>query len=179
MKTRLFAPLGMNSTALDRSADIVPGRASGYDRLTADQIGWINTNLVDMSVPFAAGAMRSSVGDLLAWSHALIHGKVLRPESYAEMITPARLIDGSLPTQPTKDGARRPIRYGLGVFLAGEGGETEISHGGAIDGFTASLFSLSGPDVSVAALVNTSPSAHLPFKEVERIVRAETEPPAR
>lgn len=173
LKTRLFAPLGMNSTALDRSADIVPGRASGYDRLTAEQIGWVNTNPVDMSVPFAAGAMRSSVGDLVIWSHALTHGKVLRPESYKEMTTPVRLSDGSLPTQLTKDGTRREVHYGMGIFLAGEGREAEISHGGAIDGFTASLFSLVGSDVSVAALVNTSPSAHLPFKEVEDIVRAE------
>ncbi|MBA4010769.1 MAG: hypothetical protein C0481_02780 [Phenylobacterium sp.] len=175
MTTRLFGPLGMNSTALDRSADVVPGRASGYDRMTAEQIGWINTNPVDMSVPFAAGAMRSSVGDLLTWSHALTHEKVLHPESYREMTTSVRLADGSLPTQLTKNGTRRPVHYGMGVFLAGEGKKAEISHGGAIDGFTASLFSLIGPDVSVATLVNTSPSNHLPFKEVEGIVRGEVE----
>lgn len=173
LKVRLFDPLGMSATALDRSADLVAGRAAGYDRLKVEQTGWVNTNPVDMSVPFAAGAMRSSVRDLLVWSHALTHGKVLRPESYIQMTTPARLNDGSLPTRTSKDGTKRPVRYGMGLFLAGEGRELELSHGGAIDGFTASLLTLTGADVTVAMLVNTSPSPHLPFKHVEEAVRAE------
>src|SRR5690606_34281391 len=33
---RIFEPLGMKDTALDDAREIVPGRASGYDRLKAD-----------------------------------------------------------------------------------------------------------------------------------------------
>lgn len=96
----------------------------------------------------------------------------LRPESYIQMTTRSRLDDGSLPTRASKDGAKRPIRYGMGLFLAGEARDLELSHDGAIDGFTASLTTMTGADVTVAMLVNTSPSAHLPFKTGNRSCQA-------
>ncbi|WP_312161780.1 serine hydrolase domain-containing protein [Phenylobacterium sp.] len=173
LKARIFDPLGMNATAMDDARDVVPHRASGYDRLKAEAPGYANAREVSMSVPFAAGAMRSSAVDLLVWGHALTHGRVLKAESYRQMITPVRLKDGSLPVRTRADGTRRSISYGLGVWIDGPADRPNLSHDGAIDGFTGTLSIFTGPDVVVAGLVNTSPSQHLPFGKVIEAVKAE------
>lgn len=173
LKARIFAPLGMKDTALDDALEVVPDRASGYDRVKADVPGYANARPVDMSVPYAAGAMRSTVGDLLIWSDALTHGRVLSPESYEQMITPGRVPGGGLPLRTLRDGSTRTISYGLGVELAGAPGALQIVHGGAIDGFTSDLKIYVSRDVAVAVLVNTSPSSHLPFAKVGQAIERE------
>lgn len=161
LKARIFDPLRMTSTALDSSEDVVPHRAAGYDRLKVETPGYINTHQISMSVPFAAGAMRSTVGDLVRWADALTHGRVLKPASNQQMITPVRLNDGKLSS------------YGMGIFVSGAPTHPNLSHDGAIDGFTSTLAIYTGPDVEVAALVNTSPSSHLPFRDVTAAVKAD------
>src|SRR5690606_26718074 len=73
LRTRIFGPLKMADTALDDGRDVVPNRAAGYDRLRADSPGYVHARAISMSIPFGAGALRSTVGDLLIWSHALAH----------------------------------------------------------------------------------------------------------
>ena len=173
LKVRIFVPLGMKDTALDDARDVVPGRASGYDRLKADAAGYANARPVDMSVPYAAGAMRSTVRDLLVWSDALIHDRLLSADSHREMTTPARLADGSLPLLTRRNGSTRPASYGLGVEISGKPEAQVIKHGGAIDGFTSDLKIYVGQDVAVVALVNTSPSPHLPFARIDQAIGRE------
>jgi CubicO group peptidase (beta-lactamase class C family) len=177
VKTRLLDPLGMSHTAFDDERALVPGRASGYDRLKVETSGYINTRTVSMSVPFAAGAMRSTVTDLLIWSDALHHGRVLKPDSYRQMTTPARMNDGTQASMLKPDGTRQVIGYGMGLSVSGDPAAPELAHDGAIDGFTSMMTTLTGPDVVLAVLVNTSPSEHLPFDGVISAVKAEVIPP--
>jgi len=141
---RLFGPLGMTHTALDDDRAVAPGRASGYD-LLAGRAGFVNAATVSMSTAFAAGALRSSVGDLLIWSHALTHGDVLRPEYYRQMVTPAHLNDGTRPMAFTdRQGKTYSNDYALGIVASGDPAHPELTHGGAIDGFTSSLTIFTG-----------------------------------
>lgn len=173
LKTRIFGPLGMNDTALDDSRDVVPRRAAGYDRAKVEEPGYLNARTVSMKVPFAAGAMRSSMPDLVKWSHALTHGEVLRPESWREMITPARLADGGPAFQLAPDGTRWPVSYGLGIAVRDGNGPARIGHDGAIDGFTAAVTTWPDSDLTIAIAVNTSPSEHLPFDRITQAIEAE------
>ncbi|MGD0879003.1 MAG: serine hydrolase domain-containing protein [Anaerolineales bacterium] len=50
---------------------------------------------LNVSAIFAAGGLCSTASDLLDWMDALSSGKVVSPDSYREMITPALLPDGS------------------------------------------------------------------------------------
>lgn len=175
LEARIFAPLGMKDTALDNALDVVPHRASGYDRMKADVPGYANARPVDMSVPYAAGAMRSTVHDLLVWSDAMTHGRVLSPKSYEQMTTAARVAGGGLPLRRRRDGSAQPVSYGLGVELAGGPDALQIVHGGAIDGFTSDLKIFASRDAAVAVLVNTSPSQHLPFAKVGQAIGLELE----
>ena len=102
---------------------------------------------VDMSVPFAAGALCSTASDLARWSHLLATGRVILPASYATMTTPGRLADNTL------------TPYGLGVFLGKQLGRPAVSHTGAITGFQSSLIYFSEHEIGVAVIINALPSA--------------------
>ncbi|MDQ3070560.1 MAG: serine hydrolase [Acidobacteriota bacterium] len=75
---------------------------------------------------YAAGAICSTVDDLITWLQALHGGKVMTPKSYVEMITPTRLSDGT------------STRYAMGL-AAGEdrGGMRFIGHDGGGFGFSS------------------------------------------
>ncbi|TAJ39732.1 MAG: hypothetical protein EPO54_12745 [Brevundimonas sp.] len=161
-----------NRCALDDDRALASGRASGYDRLVAEKPGYVNAHTVSLNIPFAAGAMRSTVVDLLIWSQALSHGQVLKDDSYRQMLTAARLNDGARASYTDENGDH-PIDYALGIGVTETLAGPVVSHDGAIDGFTSSLTIFTGPDLAVAILVNTSPSAHLPFDDVMEAIRGD------
>ncbi|HET8825936.1 MAG TPA: hypothetical protein VFM77_12455, partial [Terriglobales bacterium] len=102
------------------SEEIILHRASGYERSAA---GFHNARYYDMSIPFAAGALYSTVGDLQLWDEAL----------YGERLLPTRLRD--LLFKPNLQN----YGYGWGILIPAAGspyaGEAIPMHGGAIFGF--------------------------------------------
>jgi hypothetical protein len=83
----------------------------------------------------------------VTWLKALHGGKVLQPESYAEMTTQAKLNDGTA------------VMYGLGIKV-GENyrGLKFIGHGGTAPGFRADAAWYPEAQMAVVVLVNTSPT---------------------
>jgi CubicO group peptidase (beta-lactamase class C family) len=144
LKTKIFEPLGMTrSMYCDHGAN-VPRRAHGYHRFPN---GIQRAVVLPYSLVFAPGAVCSTAGDLVTWLQALHGGKVLSPESYAEMTTQARLEDGTA------------VMYGLGIKV----GETYrglevIGHGGTAPGFRADATWYPDVQLAVVVLVNTSPT---------------------
>ena len=120
LKDRIFIPLGMHDSGYSHAEKILPHRANGYER-SGD--GLKNGRFYDMSIPFAAGAMYSTVRDLLLWDQAL----------YGERLLPTNLRD--LLFKPNLDN----YGFGWGILIPKEGspyaGETILMHGGAIFGF--------------------------------------------
>ena len=140
--------------------------------MVAEKPGYVNAHTVSLNIPFAAGAMRSTVVDLLIWSQALSDGQVLKDDSYRQMLTAARLNDGARASYTDENGDH-PIDYALVIGVTETLAGPVVSHDGAIDGFTSSLTIFTGPDLAVAILVNTSPSAHLPFDDVMEAIRGD------
>lgn len=97
--------------------------------------------LISMTVPHAAGALVSTVDDLLKWNLALHQGRVLKHPDYVQMITPV--------------GKAREAKYGYGIELSTVQGHPILEHGGRIFGFESMLEYLPGPDISVIVLQNT------------------------
>src|SRR4029453_9425874 len=64
VREQMLTPLGMTSTGYDRPGAILPHRASGYSRQGE---AMVNAAYLDMSIPHAAGALYSTVEDLLIW----------------------------------------------------------------------------------------------------------------
>jgi D-alanyl-D-alanine carboxypeptidase len=135
---RFFGPLEMEATMMGKWGRIISNRASGYS-------GWggefSNAPSVSMTQPFAAGALVSTVEDLMKWVHGLATGEVLSAESWETMTTRGALEDG------------KAIPYGCGVFVKRLAGRSAIRHGGGIKGFRSELiyFPKSGHTVVVLA----------------------------
>jgi CubicO group peptidase (beta-lactamase class C family) len=97
-----------------------------------------------MSQPYAAGAICSTVGDLVKWNRALHTGKVVSGESYALMTTP----EGAA--------AKGPLKYGFGLGRDTIGGRPVITHGGGIHGFSSANAWVPSAELSVTVLANSS-----------------------
>jgi CubicO group peptidase (beta-lactamase class C family) len=61
LREAILDPLGMKDTGYDHAATILPGRASGYSR-SGD--GLVDAEYLDMSQPYAAGSLYSTVLDM-------------------------------------------------------------------------------------------------------------------
>src|SRR5439155_5735207 len=84
VRERIYQPLGMKHSGYDHPATILPNRAAGYARS--------GTNLVNcvpfaMDTPHAAGALCSTVGDLLIWDQALYSERVASASALEAMYT--------------------------------------------------------------------------------------------
>jgi CubicO group peptidase (beta-lactamase class C family) len=114
LQQNIFTPLVMHDSGCDRNSMILPRRASGY---TPGPHGLENSGYIDMTVPFSAGELYSTTGDLLRWQQALFGGKLLNPASFKKMTTPFK------------------ENYGFGLEIQTIKGRERISHGGGINGF--------------------------------------------
>jgi D-alanyl-D-alanine carboxypeptidase len=152
---RLFKAAGLEETAVDNAATIVDGRASGYDHHEGRRFE--NTSFISMTLPGAAGSIRSTGMDLCRWHHALLGGRLLTAESLKEMMTPIRLKDGTLPRvtlSPALNVQPSDMSYGFGLGMGQFNGRHFITHPGNINGFTAELRSFPTERISVACLFN-------------------------
>jgi CubicO group peptidase (beta-lactamase class C family) len=141
LEKSFFGPLGMTNTGYDFNRPIVPNRAAGYDLDSNGEL--INAPYLDMSAPFAAGAIHSTTEDMLIWDQALLTDIVLSQESRDKMFTPYMADCG----------------YGWGIKNVM--GHKVISHDGGTDGFATS-FSRWVDDGFCVAIFSNNVSAPVP-----------------
>lgn len=139
VEKHIFAPLGMKDSGYDVSTAVLRHRASGY-KPTKD--GWKNADYLDMTLPYAAGSLYSTVDDLLIWDRALADGKILTPASRQAMFTDYG------------------HQYGFGWQIDADAGHERVGHGGGINGFSTGIsrYPKDGVVAIVLANYNGSPS---------------------
>ena len=147
----LLAPLGMDDTGSDAAGD-TPGLVMGYGTFPE---GLTPQPLANVSVVVGAGALHSTMDDLLTWNRALHNGKVLSPFSYAQMLR-----DHAPADQPNVRG-RPPRDWGYGVFVDSLGQrvspsfpERQIYHTGSWSGFRNMVTYEPQTDTTVVVLGN-------------------------
>jgi CubicO group peptidase (beta-lactamase class C family) len=138
LRKRIFQPLGMQDTGLDTDELILPKRAQGY---SPGKEGLVHARSESMTVPWAAGSIYSTTGDLLRWERGLFGGKVLNDASLAAMTTAGK---GD---------------YGLGVGVVQQDGIKIIQHGGGIEGFNTQLTYVPDRRITVVVLSNVNGAA--------------------
>ena len=138
LEERIFGPLGMKDTGLDADELVLPRRAEGYE---PGGKGLVYARSESMTVPWAAGSLYSTTGDLLRWEQGLFGLKLLNAASLKRMTTPGK---GD---------------YGLGVFVHSEDGVTVVDHGGGIEGFTTELRYAPERKVAIVVLSNVNGTA--------------------
>ena len=143
VEKRIFEPLGMTRSMYCNSSESVPRRASGYG-MRPGFPGRVPPIL--HTATYAAGAICSTAEDLTAWLQALHGGKALTPKSYAEMITPSTLDDGT------------PLRYSMGLFVGEDSrGLRYIGHDGGGFGFSSVTRWYPDGRLAVVVLTNSEP----------------------
>lgn len=140
LRARLFEPLGMNDTRYETWGELIPRRIPGYARTNDGVIR--NSEPGSLTQAYAAGAIRSTVDDLLRWQLAMERGEVLRPETWRRAHQPYRLADG------------RSTGYGYGWFVATVGGRGSVEHGGDINGFSSNGLWMPSERLHVIVLSN-------------------------
>lgn len=155
LEETFFRPLGMRESHYLYNDPIVPNRAEGY---RVEDGVLLNDEPLSMHLPFAAGALGSSVLDLVRWIVALGSGDVVGPDGLATMTTRRHLPGGD------------EIGYGLGLAVGEMAGRLKISHGGGINGFLSQLSWYPDDEVIVAVLSNSTSAEPGPLEA--RIARA-------
>jgi CubicO group peptidase (beta-lactamase class C family) len=78
LQENIFTPLQMHNTGYDASYKVLPKRASGNETWN---LVYQNASYMDRSIPYAAGALYSTAGDLALWDQALYTDKLLSASS--------------------------------------------------------------------------------------------------
>lgn len=139
MKKRIFDPAGLTRTVAG-DAEGMTDRAEGY-QVKNDQI--VAANKIHMSVPYAAGNIRSTANDLVKWHEALKGTAILSEASKKKLYTPDK-----------QD-------YAYGWAVKKKDGKTIIGHGGGIDGFLTDYVRVIEDDLVIVVwnnAMNASPS---------------------
>jgi D-alanyl-D-alanine carboxypeptidase len=154
LDAQFFKPLGLRQTSYCPSKTTDPAFALGYSK---GPNGTTRAQFLDLSHPFAAGALCSTVGDFAKWQRALDAGKVVSAASYTLMTTADTLNSG------------RRITYGFGLVPGMFDGHKTISHTGGINGFaTAEIFV---PDDNLSIVVFTNYDNESPQALVQNLLR--------
>ncbi|HUO17997.1 MAG TPA: serine hydrolase [Verrucomicrobiae bacterium] len=146
LKENILAPVGMNDSGYDHSEEILAKRASGY-QLELDGIV-ANAPFLDMSLPYAAGSLYSTVEDLYKWDQALYTDRLVSDALKQRLFTP------------------NLNNYGYGWDIrtipadAPGGGQTVISHEGGINGFNVLEVRYVG-DHDLIVIFNNTPGVDL------------------
>lgn len=140
LKENILDPAGMKSTGYDHHNTIIPKRASGYTK-TPD--GYTNALYLDMSIPYAAGSMYSTVEDLYLWDQTLYTDKLLSAQSKALMYKPflEEYAYGWVITNASFKQNDKPVPV--------------ITHGGGINGFTTIIVRYPNEKNLIVLLDNT------------------------
>ncbi len=116
----IFDPVGMHDTGYDSTLPLLSKRAAGYDKTFEGK--YRNTTYIDMTLPYSAGSLYSTVEDLYKWDQALYGEKILSAASKQRMFTPGL------------------SHYGYAWDITKRDGVTIIEHGGGINGFNTIIW---------------------------------------
>jgi CubicO group peptidase (beta-lactamase class C family) len=138
LQKTVFGPLGMHP--IDQDLAIGRDYPVGYRRNALGPVrvetpaapGWL----------YAAGELAMSAPDLARWDIARMNRELLPADDWAEQEKAVKLADGS------------STGYGLGVFVADEGGRRKIEHGGEAVGFLSENIVYPEEKSAIVVLVN-------------------------
>ena len=141
LKSNIFGPLGMANSGYDSATPLIKERASGY-QIKDGRIA--NADFIDMTIPYAAGGIYSTVEDMYRWNEALAQsGKLLSAESLKQMFT------------EYPEAVNQGQHYGYGVVISRQKfGKLLYYHGGGVEGFSSSIQRYRAERVCIIILSN-------------------------
>ncbi|WP_111880021.1 serine hydrolase [Aequorivita sp. CIP111184] len=144
LQEKIFDPQNMKNSGYDHHSTILKKRATGYEMKGSQPE---NSPYIDMSTPYAAGSLYSTVEDLYVWDQALYTEKLL-PKKYMDM-----MYQKYIPAFGNFYG------YGwmIGIMTIGNTKDSTqiIGHGGGINGFNTLITRIPKEKSTIILLNNT------------------------
>jgi CubicO group peptidase (beta-lactamase class C family) len=147
LKENIFDPLGMKNSGYDHWGTILSKRATGYTR---SGHGFQTAPYLDMSIPYAAGSLYSTVEDLYLWDQALYGEKILSAKSKDLMFKP-NLSNYGYGFVITKATLAPPTKLAVPV----------IQHNGGINGFNTVIVRMTNDKRLIVLLDNAEDGQYL------------------
>jgi len=138
----IFKPLAMLNTYYDKPLTIIKRRARGYEPYNG---GIINAQYISTSQPYAAGALASTVDDLLIWNPALDNNTLIKAETFERAKRPFTFNNGAA------------SHYGYGWRISDYRDSQISEHGGGINGFICHALRAEPERILVLILTNGMP----------------------
>jgi len=154
LENRIFENLGMTETVFLNEGTTIPGDSpQGYYAGEVDSLMYNMTEVLDISMAWAAGSIVSSMADMQKYLNALVDGDLLSSE-----MQQLRL---SCQNQVTE----KPIKYGLGMADY----QKFFGHNGSFPGFTTSCYKSPDKDCSIIIFFNCQLDENVPDMLFEEI----------
>ena len=146
VQKNIFEKAGMSNTGSLPEANNVPIRSVGYMRSNGK---WVSNSDTLPWRASSAGGGYSTVGDLYRFAEALVGGKLIKPELFAEMTS-----------VQAGAGERAPGEgYGFGMMVANEPQGKRFGHGGGAPGMNGDLRVYPKTNTVIVVLANLDPPA--------------------
>ncbi len=161
IENNIFSKLSMNNSGYDNDIQLIKDRARGYT-FDKESKKILNCDYIDMSVPYAAGGLYSTVEDLFLWNNLLFKGEII-PKNVLDNLIKSHVNTGN------------EIMYGYGVCInninINNKVRKKVFHGGGIPGFFSMNNYYFDEDVQLIMLSNiTSDYFWEAVSEIESIV---------
>lgn len=140
IEKNIFAKLGMKNSYYGSKGEIIPNRASGYKSINNK---FENADYLSMTIPYAAGSLMSCVDDMLVWSEAIHHNKLISEKSKQLAFSPNKTNNGEV------------IYYGYGWGINEIDNIQTLEHSGGIFGYTTFGLYVPKENLYVIVLTNT------------------------
>lgn len=174
LKKNIFHKAKMRYTEVEYSFNSKPSWAQGYKLINTNDTTFSKPDSITM--PFAAGALRSNSTDLLKFVDALFNGELIK-QSTLQLMTKYAVTNSGLPVYDAMfypNGANAPKRpdyikkygYGLGFSLMEVYGQPLVWHNGSISGFSSNLIYMPNTKTTVVLLSNTEKGSATIWQEV-------------
>jgi CubicO group peptidase (beta-lactamase class C family) len=136
LRQNIFEPVQMENTGYDHEDGSL---AVGY---TGFHARWEKPDDLDMTLPFAAGGLYSTVEDLYRCDQALYTEQLISQESLNVMFTPHAML------------SNLGMSYGYGWFVQEVNNRLVLSHSGGIEGFATEMRRYPDDKVTIIILSN-------------------------
>jgi len=152
LKNKIFIPLGMKDTGLERQSMLVEKAAQGH---YLGFQGYLKADYIDIDNAFSAGAIYSTVDDLYKWDQALYGDQLIKKKPREKYFTPL-----------LKNYA---CGWSIGYYLPESGSDslTVHYHSGNIQGFNTIINRIPEDSITVILLANIGKA---PLKEMTQAI---------
>lgn len=116
LQENILIPLGMTNSGYEHSDKVYENKAKGYTTSFGE---FQPARFLEMTIPYSAGSMYSTTGDMFKWDQALYGEKILSAASKEKIFTPVLNNYGygwQIIEQPLGDKKLKVITHSGGIF---------------------------------------------------------------